>query len=484
MGISDLLAKAKKAVTNTASRIATVVSPARVTLLPGVDPFRVVPPFIAESLARERAEPVNAQEVTGKSGPGGATKGPVSVPAGSSVVAVSTDAAGMLQWHLPTPGELAGEVDVWVRREAEAGRRVGVFRLPQPAQALDVLVAAAESLYKVPGMKKLPAASAFPEYPAPLGDPGTLLHVGAGFFQDFGRTDEIAGSSRALLIVHGILDRVYGFALSPLLIWGDLLGRLHELYGGRVYAFDHPTLSKGPLENARDLLALLPDGVQLDILCHSRGGLVTRCLLEHPEMRGKLDAKRIHVGRVIFMAAANQGSRLAAPNHLADMLNVFAGFGSISPVPLVRDTLRAASDLMLQTLHAISVDANALPGVAALIPGNPLIRELNASPLPASGHYSFIRANFDHTTERLLKPVEAASDRGFGTELSDLVVPFDGVIGVGRRSEARPDVVPDVAGLGTPMKPQGHWHHLNLLDSQPVRDFIIGRFTAAVQSDL
>ena len=82
------------------------------------------------------------------------------------------------------------------------------------------------------------------------------------------------GKGRALLLVHGIFS-------SAEASFGTLLGsklepHLRQVYGDRILAWDHFTVSKSTFENARDLLHTLPDGADVDIMCHSRGAVVTR----------------------------------------------------------------------------------------------------------------------------------------------------------------------------------------------------------------
>ncbi|HEX6746706.1 MAG TPA: hypothetical protein VF092_05370 [Longimicrobium sp.] len=130
------------------------------------------------------------------------------------------------------------------------------------------LVRKAETLLKPHvGLKKLPPASLDPK-------PTTAPNVPAlpAVFLKDTKVEPVTTGGRTLLLVHGIFDRVYGFAFSPLLLWGDLLGRLHAHYVGRVYGYEHQTVSVDPLQNARDLLGFLPDGLEVDIVCHSRGG--------------------------------------------------------------------------------------------------------------------------------------------------------------------------------------------------------------------
>ena len=59
---------------------------------------------------------------------------------------------------------------------------------------------------------------------------------------------------------------------------------LHEPYDGRVAAFDHHSVSVTPKENADLFAGLVPDGavIELDLVTHSRGGLVGREIAGEP----------------------------------------------------------------------------------------------------------------------------------------------------------------------------------------------------------
>jgi len=97
---------------------------------------------------------------------------------------------------------------------------------------------------------------------------------------------------------------------------------LQRLYEGRVVAFNHPTISEDPEQNARWFLqekvkqsGELP--LDLDIICHSRGGLVSRVLageLGRCPMR-----PNIQVRRIIFAGTPNHGTDLADREHLVPL---------------------------------------------------------------------------------------------------------------------------------------------------------------------
>jgi len=351
-------------------------------------------------------------------------------------------------------------------------KRLGqAFRPPAlpPALALQFVREAEEVLKPHIGLKKLGEASRHPEWDKAPEMPDVLEIL----LKDT-PVEQVTAGGRTLLLVHGIFDRVHGFAFSPLLLWGDLLGKLHVHYGGRVYGYDHRTVSVDPLKNAHDLLGFLPEGLDVDIICHSRGGLVVRSLIEHPEVRTGLDAKNIRVGQVIFVGAANQGSDLARSENLLQLLMIFTTHGARSQNPFAKATAAAFGPLMAAA-QIVAAQGGKLPGVEALVPESDLIRTLNRSNVQMKGEPSFIRANFGNTKEPLLKRLEPISDKGFGSKLNDLVVPLAGIDDLGNHNAPGRNRLT----LNDNVTPQGHWYHLNYFDSPAVRDFIKQRLGIA-----
>jgi hypothetical protein len=340
-----------------------------------------------------------------------------------------------------------------------------------PNAALHVLHAFERSLHK-PAMKRLPRQSLHPgQTQAPrLESSAELLDLAKILFEEFlpGAHPEpggIPGGGRVLVLVHGIFDGVYGAAFSPLLLWGNLLERLQQHYQQRVFCFDHETLSVDPLQNARDLIARLPSNTDIDLLCHSRGGLVTRALLQHPEFQARLQTD-IRVRKVIFMGAANAGSPLAEPAHRGRLLELF------TKLMQRRDPGSAQAiryEFLLDAAKRMLADAAKLPGIEALAPGSDLIHALSHTPVPAEVKYSFVCASFKNATDGRLRELEPISAAAFGDAANDLVVPYGGMTSLGVAPlQGKP------LTLGDEHTPQGDVYHLNYLDSQAVRDHITG----------
>lgn len=124
-------------------------------------------------------------------------------------------------------------------------------------------------------------------------------------------------AKRVLLLVHGTFSKSDMFvdelgATEP--------GRQFFADAAKAYdailAFDHPTLAVSPWINALDLDAQLA-GVsgRIDVVCHSRGGLVVAWWLR---------LARRDVGRVVFVGSPLAGTSLASPAALRQALDHLA----------------------------------------------------------------------------------------------------------------------------------------------------------------
>jgi hypothetical protein len=128
----------------------------------------------------------------------------------------------------------------------------------------------------------------------------------------------------------GILLFIHGTFSNSEAIFGQLDGieRDAEFFKWayrkyeHILAFDHPTLSVSPVINGLDLARLFADVKgPVDVICHSRGGLVARWWLE--AFAGASAGPR----RVVFVASPLGGTSLASPPKLRDALTLFTTVG-------------------------------------------------------------------------------------------------------------------------------------------------------------
>ncbi len=227
--------------------------------------------------------------------------------------------------------------------------------------------------------------------------------------------DDLLGDGPALLLIPGTAastSATFGLLASRSAekleasaqeFWGELL----ETYQSRVFTFVHRSLSQSPLENARDLLHLLPREADLHVVTHAGGGLLGEILsraharnrhvpfnnndvrvyekAEDPEQRFLLELndlfqdKQPRVQRLVRIAAPASGTILAT-EPLDVYFNVL--LNAMGQVPALKD--HAAVDFVRSCLVStlgMTGDAASLPGIAAQRPDANLIRILNDTSL-------------------------------------------------------------------------------------------------------
>lgn len=236
-----------------------------------------------------------------------------------------------------------------------------------------------------------------------------------------------------LLVVHGIFSSVQGMlARLPRTAMEDW----HARYGGRVIAYNHPTVSVSPEDNARVLLQQLSAGlggqpVLVDILCHSRGGIVSRALTERGSQL--VPGHPARVRSIYFVATPNAGSPLGDADHMVDMIDLFTNvIGSLDDGP-VSYSLEVIVGLVMLLGH---VGVTALPGIASLGTTRSYITDVLNKGTDNAALYAAAASNFEPQPGRengwlIDRLGDAVLDRIFtrdGLHIpNDLIVPQQGV---------------------------------------------------------
>jgi pimeloyl-ACP methyl ester carboxylesterase len=200
---------------------------------------------------------------------------------------------------------------------------------------------------------------------------------------------------RALLLVHGTFSTSEGSYAS---FSKESLEALHQHYQGRVFAFNHPSLHHSPAENIHKLLSLIPAeaGLELDVMGHSRGGLVVREFLSQVAAQPE-GARRIKVHKAILVAAPNLGTPLTNPDHAIEMLDRWTSL--LNKLPDNTYTIIMESILMLVKLVGYGA-LSGLPGLSTMRPGSDYLNTLNAGALSGIDLYA-MGANYAATDPNL-----------------------------------------------------------------------------------
>ncbi|MBO0980783.1 triacylglycerol lipase [Microbacterium sp. SD291] len=356
-------------------------------------------------------------------------------------VVVALDEAGAVTWTFPETGEQ--EVEPPATRGAGGMKRF-VIRQATPAPPAE---GGDRGLFGAIG-RKLLKVLVYPVMDAVLGpvtehfanrwETRRRPYLVRSFRPDSFRAAASSGLSdgewtglhrrRALLFVHGTFSSSHAaFHQLP----DATMNELHQRYEGRVFAFDHFTLSHSPQENAAELAARIPHGVELevDVVSHSRGGLVTRVLA------GELaDAvvPGLRVERAVFVAAPNHGTALADADHMISFIDRSTTLLNLAP-PGPADIVASVLEAIVTVVKVIGHAAlNGLPGLASMAPGGGFIDSINAGIRPKAGYYSIAA---DYRPEKsgpfwaMVRDTakDAVVDRIFERDANDLVVPTLGV---------------------------------------------------------
>ncbi|WP_421621471.1 CHAT domain-containing protein [Alkalilimnicola ehrlichii] len=242
----------------------------------------------------------------------------------------------------------------------------------------------------------------------------------------------LPGDGPLLLLLHGTASSIAG-SFSKLggsprgdepTVWATLQAHYRAPDGrSRICAFQHPTLSASPIDNALQLVDDLPRGAELHLVTHSRGGLIgdLLCLagqdpsalrggleqqyrrdeqwlaatgrdLDDPgiaalaeqdradreallQLLERLRDKGIRVLRYVRVACPAAGTSLAS-ERLDRLLSLLGNLIRLLPPangPFFNGVIRP----MIRALVAQRFSPDRLPGLEAMLPHGPLVRWLN-----------------------------------------------------------------------------------------------------------
>jgi pimeloyl-ACP methyl ester carboxylesterase len=227
---------------------------------------------------------------------------------------------------------------------------------------------------------------------------------------------------KTLMLVHGTFSTCAGGfgGLSDATV-----GELRHRYDNRILAFDHYTITEDPVDNIRWLLKEAgSNSLNLDLLCHSRGGLVSRVLAEgYPD--SNLDLGRVNVDRLVFTAAPNAGTVLTDTDKLGSYIDLFTNLFTLASNPIL-DGLAGLIELV-KDVAANSVDG--LTGLQSMRPNGKFLTDLNNQQTGPGNGYLSIAADFEPAGggSPILWTLDKIADGAFTMATNDLVVPTDGV---------------------------------------------------------
>ena len=205
-----------------------------------------------------------------------------------------------------------------------------------------------------------------------------------------------------LVLIHGTFSKTEAYLeeLNSIQEGRDYLEWASANYA-QILAFDHATIAASPLLNALELARLLNNTkAEVDVVCHSRGGMVGRWWLEMLDRPDRLRRRAVVVGATL------RGTSLAAPDR------VRKGFEHLSNMVRAVGTVAAAIPFTAGISGLMSVAASCVGSAAktpavdalfAMVPGlNAMARiqnnnELNQLQLTRGNEVEYfgVKSNFE-----------------------------------------------------------------------------------------
>jgi pimeloyl-ACP methyl ester carboxylesterase len=263
-----------------------------------------------------------------------------------------------------------------------------------------------------------------------------------------------------------------------------------------VLCFDHPTLQVGPIMNAVDLERVLGGSrATVDVLCHSRGGLVARWWAE------ALARDPQRVGKVVFVGSPLAGTSLAAPpkirrsmellSNVVNVLRAASGLAQqVAPLMIVvTGLLRVLSSMTRVAAKTPLTDATIaiVPGLVGMsrVGDNPEVLRLRRGAIPLAKYLAVV-SDFEpegvgwkfwryFTNDPLYRVADLGADFVFGGA-NDLVVDTESMRDLADARANAGSVVP--AGRTVEFGKNPNVHHLNYFAQPGTLEFLTRTFAS------
>jgi CHAT domain-containing protein len=202
-------------------------------------------------------------------------------------------------------------------------------------------------------------------------------------------------SASYILFIHGTFSSTKGSFGE--LFNTDLWKQITEKYPDKILAFQHETVTKSPLQNVVDLVKNLPNEISLNIVSHSRGGLVGDILSKYANKQPFTDSnlklleneggresdidaivklntlfkdKNIKVERFIRVCCPASGTKLAGAR-IGNFVNII-----LNLIGIANPIFSFVKELLVEIIKTKD-NINVLPGLEAMNPDSPFIKILN-----------------------------------------------------------------------------------------------------------
>lgn len=220
------------------------------------------------------------------------------------------------------------------------------------------------------------------------------------------------GVPRVLLLIHGTFSSTIGsYGGLSFSNEGQALLRGFAQKYDHVIGWDHRTLSEEPRPNAEQVVEGLdrlfgPGGAIVDVVGYSRGGLVTRSLLEQVVPGTKWEGR---FRNVVFVGCTLNGTKLAQEKNWKAFVDIYTNITvaacrgvsiALPPAAVAAvwvETISRGLSVFVRFLASALLDKGGIPGLTAMDPDKGIVKAFNARAIagPLSASYRAITNDYE-----------------------------------------------------------------------------------------
>jgi pimeloyl-ACP methyl ester carboxylesterase len=196
---------------------------------------------------------------------------------------------------------------------------------------------------------------------------------------------------KVLFFIHGTFSSTTGaFGMLAELPWGKKFLEAALSHYDAVIGYDHRTLVKDPAQNAAAILKILKThngpNISIDIVAHSRGGLIARTLIEKLLPSSNT---AVNINKAILVGATNGGTLFAEPDNWKELIDFYTNIvaGTARAVGFIAPQSKPVSGIITEVIKNLgsfvkycasaAVTDNLVPGLAAMEPDGKFIVDIN-----------------------------------------------------------------------------------------------------------
>lgn len=258
--------------------------------------------------------------------------------------------------------------------------------------------------------------------------------------------NNLGSKKKTLILIHGMFATTES-SFGKLLTGNDkIIEKLKNKYGGRVFAFEHPSVVESidsNFEYLKKLKGLCKDQT-VDIIATSRGTHLARRMKLSSSLLNANSNPLFNIDKAMYIGGTTFGTDIAQEDKTVTLLKRITGILTYSS-RIFGPQIASVVKLLEKIITKAGQEIINLPGINDQVPNSPVLRQINNA---YKIDFSFdnpndlwVGANWQPSKDKKLvaRLIDKVADANiFGATPSDGVAPLPGAVGIEPKSSLNP----------------------------------------------